>query len=221
MNYFGHAAIASHREREPGFILGAMIPDLCAMTGLKGEESLGGVLGRGVRFHLDTDALFHQTRVFCEHNRRLQARFRELGVSRGPARAAAHLGVEMLIDAELARETPAVDAYVAALAWGVRHVGHESQGVWRSPSQLKLAGLCQYLLDRGPGIHCTARERFVERLGRALGGRRLLSPTPAELQLIAEELQGDRAVAVEVPDLLVELRPLSEPAQLGVCSAHG
>lgn len=221
MNYFGHAAIASQRDRDPGFILGAMLPDLCAMTGLGGEESLEGVLGRGVRFHLDTDALFHQTRVFCEHNRRLQARFRQLGVSRGPARAAAHLGVEMLIDAELARVQSAVDDYLDALNWGVRNVPREVRAVWALPGQLKLTGLCQYLLDRGPGIHCTARERFVERLGRALGGRRLLSPSPEELQVIAEELHRDRSVAEQVPDLLAELGPLSGGEHLGVCSPHG
>src|SRR6187402_2966197 len=142
MNYFGHAALACHRSVAPPFVLGAMLPDLCGMVGVTApsKASVSGLgqdeLAEGLDFHVRTDAVFHQTAMFISHNQRAVVALRALGVSRGPARAAGHMGVEMLIDAELVADTRYVTAYQAALSWGARALGHHTGLGWFSRTKL-------------------------------------------------------------------------------------
>jgi len=153
--------------------------------------------------------VFHQTPMFVAHNQRAVAALRALGISRGPARAAGHMGVEMLIDAELVTDAPSVEAYQAALSWGKSALTNDNTGMsWFS--RTRLAGLCSLLSDRGASTFEASVRRLAERLSGALSGRRLLAPTAQELALISTWLADDRAVRADVPQLLLELTCLDE-----------
>lgn len=206
MNYLGHAALAIARAENPRFVLGAMLPDLYSMMRVRGDRVNDPDLMLGVDFHIRTDALFHQTETFISLNRNALAKLRERNVSRGPARACAHIGVEMLIDAVLVRDQAVLGGYLLALCAGV-----ESRTLFEPhPQQVqdRLRGLCQHLVLRREAVHATEKQHLVERLGHALRGRDRLCPSPQELEAIAEYLSTDQEVARQVPRLLEELRPL-------------
>lgn len=213
MNYFGHAALAVWRSRtEPResaerYILGAMLPDLLPMVGAKLRgQFLDEDVARGIQFHLEVDALFHETGAFITLNRKALQDLRQLGVSRGPARACAHMGVEMLIDSHLIEDAELLDGYLKALALGSRspeaHRGQDSTSI---PS---IMGLCGHLLDRGAWVHAITQDRFERRLGGALAHRPRLEPTAKELTLIAKYLCSFELVREQMPHLLDQLGPL-------------
>ena len=210
MNYFGHAALAVAREENPRFVLGAMLPDLYSMMRIRGGSVNDPDLLLGIDFHLRTDALFHQTETFISLNRNALSALRERNVSRGPARACAHIGVEMLIDAVLIRNQETLAGYLLALK-----VGAESEAVF-DPHPLSLQGqlkdLCQHLIVHREAVHGTDTRRFIERLGHTLSGRVRLCPSDRELEVIAEYLSTNQEVERRVPDLLQELQPLLEAA---------
>jgi hypothetical protein len=213
MNYFGHAALAVWRSRtEPResaerYILGAMLPDLLPMVGAKLRlQHLDEDVARGIQFHLEVDALFHETSAFVTMNRKALTDLRQLGISRGPARACAHMGVEMLIDSHLIEDAELLDGYLKALTVGARATDvHRGQDSGSIPS---IMGLCGHLLDRGPWVHAVTEERFERRLGGALTHRPRLAPTAEELTLIAKYLCRFTLVRTEMPFLLDQLRPL-------------
>jgi hypothetical protein len=212
MNYFGHAAIACHRSTAAPFILGAMLPDLCAMAGVPAPRDADAELADGMAFHVLTDAVFHQTETFLHHNRRALLALRGLGVSRGPARACAHMGVELLIDAELVNHPRYVSSYEAALLWGVEELTKRSAEApcsWSLLDRVKLKGLFHLLLQRESSIFDRSFERLRDRLHGALVHRERLRPSPSELACIASWLASDAHVSEAVPRLLLEMKSVS------------
>lgn len=201
-------AIAGGKE---AVVLGAMLPDWYSMLRLKETAPADPQVALGVEFHLETDALFHCTPTFVSCNQMAVAALRNAGVSRGPARACAHIGVEMLIDAELMKDEEHFEAYREALAFGA----HSPHPFSESPPEAreKLVWLCKHLLSGGRAVHHTTRERFRERLGNALRGRRRLEPSRDELEAIAQYLSQESEVAQQVPSLLKELAPLFEKSR--------
>ncbi len=214
MNYFGHAAIATLAGGDPEFVLGAMLPDLCAMAGVRCTSFVHPSVQNGVRFHVQTDSLFHQTQAFLAHNRVTLQALLHLGVRRGPARAAAHIGVEMLIDAQLIQDDSLLCGYLA----GLRSGASSKQKFFPLGilDRNLLRGLCAHLDRGGTFVHGTSRERFRERLGHTLRGRARLAPTREELEMISEYLAQQAQVADGIPLSLEELRPLYASA---VCAA--
>lgn len=74
------------------------------------------VLQSGVTLHHRTDEAFHGHPWFTERVRSLRAALEAQGIERGPARAIAHVGPEMLLDgALLPANLVAVDATFVAL----------------------------------------------------------------------------------------------------------
>lgn len=207
MNYFGHAAVATIAGGNDAIVLGAMLPDWYSMLRLKEVPPADPQVALGVRFHLKTDAIFHSTPTFVQCNTTAVMALREAGVSRGPARASAHIGVEMLIDAELMKTSEYFEAYLSALAWGAERASFSESD---PKTHQQLSSLCRHLLERGRAVHHTAKERFRERLGHALRGRRRLEPSADELEAIAQYLSQESRVARQVPTLLAELGPLFE-----------
>lgn len=202
-----------------------MLPDLCAMVGTPTppathpRSEAEAQLAQGLEFHLVTDAVFHQTPTFLAHNQRAVAALRGLGISRGPARASGHMGVEMLIDAVLVTEAEYLKGYQAALSWGSHHLKACATGMsWLG--RAKLGGLCSLLLDRGAATFDSSVRRIADRIEGALSGRRLLAPTAPELTLISTWLAQDRAVQADVPQLLLELSCLDD-ARAHLTAQHG
>jgi hypothetical protein len=118
MNFFGHAVVASWKNPLPAFVLGAMLPDFANMVGTRLSQPEEPALASGVAFHHRTDHVFHENAVFRELVAGARVELSRLGLSRGSARAVAHVGVEILLDGVLAGDEAASAAYRAALELG-------------------------------------------------------------------------------------------------------
>ena len=119
MNFFGHAAVASWYAAPPArgpTALGAMLPDFQTMSGARTTAITDAVVEAGVALHHRTDGVFHRLPVVTGLMRDLFDRLAAAGVSRGPARAASHAGMELLLDGVLVDATDHRAAYEEALA---------------------------------------------------------------------------------------------------------
>jgi hypothetical protein len=106
VNFVSHMVVARHAVPEPTtrLLLGAAAPDLARMARVAVAPAGRLDFAAGVAAHHRTDAVFHELDWFRSHNRRLVAELNERGVRRGPARGAAHVLIELLLDgAVLAR----------------------------------------------------------------------------------------------------------------------
>jgi hypothetical protein len=115
MNFFGHALAAAAVRLEKGFVLGAMLPDLASMAGLRLLGAEEPVLAAGISFHHACDARFHAEPSFQRACLDATHTLRAAGVRRGPARGAAHAGLELLLDGFWARSRGVPSLYRAAL----------------------------------------------------------------------------------------------------------
>ncbi len=177
MNFFGHAALAaSHFERaEPQLAareleratVGAMLPDFVGMLGLGRPQVHDESLARGVAYHHRTDEAFHELDSFHELSRQSFAWLSERGLVRGPARAVAHIGVEILLDEVLADDAGNRDAYRAALATSLE--GALTFPTEQAPARLEM--LRQNLLERAQHYTTPTPELVAQRIRRSLAGR--------------------------------------------------
>lgn len=115
MNFFGHATVAYRQSDDPRFVLGAMLPDLCSMAGLRLQTVLDQELGRGVALHHETDRRFHGSPRFLALCSSALETLEPQGVSRASARAVGHVGSELLLDGFLSHDQQARAAYGRAL----------------------------------------------------------------------------------------------------------
>jgi len=204
VNFIGHAAVALWRSDVPAYVLGAMLPDLVNMAGLRLPRELpAGALADGVALHHETDAVFHAERGFIALTQHTLDRLSALGVSRGPARAVAHVGVEMLLDGELLHEPEVAGAYERALSelTGVRPLFTQpaEHARWR-------------LLERRLRAHGTPydyrnTDAVLARLIRIFSGRTRLAIDATSERIVRSVLPDlQRHVVVETPLLLARLR---------------
>lgn len=208
VNFFGHAAIASwHSPADAGVALGSMLPDFASMCGARLDEQRDPRVAAGVALHHATDAVFHRAPVvlalFRDAGRRLAAR----AVRRGPSRAAAHVGVELLLDGVWLDEPRHRDGFLAALA-------HPVEVAWRDPDGApRYAALAARLRAHGLPTDLGHGAGVARRLARTLAGRALLAPTSAELAAIAEVMDdlGPR-IAAAAPTVLTQVRAALAPA---------
>ncbi|HEY5887248.1 MAG TPA: hypothetical protein VIT24_05935 [Acidimicrobiales bacterium] len=106
MNFVSHMVVAQHATPEPTtrLLLGAAAPDLVRMAQVPVATAGPPDFMAGVVTHHRTDAVFHELDWFRVTNRRLVHDLTDRGVRRGPARGAAHVLIELLLDgAVLAR----------------------------------------------------------------------------------------------------------------------
>ncbi len=102
MNVTGHIVVASKLSDDPRVLLGAALPDLATFGGHRlMRPATNAAIAEGIRLHHRTDDAFHGSEWFQSRQRRLRADLAKREVPRGPARAAAHVGPEMLIDGAL------------------------------------------------------------------------------------------------------------------------
>jgi acyl carrier protein phosphodiesterase len=116
MNFFAHALVASWRSVEPRFVLGAMLPDLSSMIGVRITHAADAELERGIQLHHATDAAFHSAPIFTGLCSEAIEALGALGVERGCSRAVGHVGVELLLDGSLSGDRSARQTYRDALA---------------------------------------------------------------------------------------------------------
>lgn len=184
MNFFGHAAVASWSSDEPAVLLGAMLPDFATMSGARidNEGAHADGIGRGIAVHHATDATFHTLPVVTGLMRDLDTHLSERGCARGPRRAVAHIGVELLLDGVLVADAAYRAAYTRAIA-------HDGQPVWREPGdEARYETLIARLRTHGVPDDLRDPARITHRLGRMLAHRPLLAPSAEDLVAIRESL---------------------------------
>ncbi|MCC6663491.1 MAG: hypothetical protein IT375_07090 [Polyangiaceae bacterium] len=211
MNFFGHAAVACWRSTEPGYVLGAMLPDLAAMIGARPPGVGDATMAKGVAFHHLTDDAFHDSPTFRALMGEALKQLVHTGIERGRARAVAHVGVEILLDGVLADSREARAAYLAALA----HAPRLSAALeWRNAGEgVAYTALITSMRARGVSRQHTTPSVVAMRVEHALSARPRLAIDRAQLPLVEA---WARAAASEIrqqtPRLLTELEgPLALP----------
>jgi hypothetical protein len=116
LNWYAHAVVAEARSGEPLCVLGAMLPDFASVLRLHAIPPREGPLADGMRLHAETDARFHAAPEFVALQSQGRAHLEIAGLSRGSARGAAHVGIELALDGWLARQRPRSPLFAAALA---------------------------------------------------------------------------------------------------------
>ncbi len=194
VNYFGHAAVASWRGATPGVVLGAMLPDFSTMSGARVDSTSDADVATGIELHHATDAAFHVLPAVTGLMRELDDALARRNCARGPRRAVAHIGIELLLDGVLLDEAPYREAYLAGIAY-------EPVIAWREPGDdQRMAKLLERLRAYGVPEDLKKPESIVFRLSRMLAHRPLLAPSPGDLTAIGAglvELQPRVVVAAE------------------------
>lgn len=178
MNFFGHAAVASWGSPAPGVVLGAMLPDFATMCGGRIESAEHADVTEGIELHHATDAVFHRLPVVTGLMRELDEHLVRGHCARGPRRAAAHIGVELLLDGALTDEPVYRATYLSGL-WcdPVLH--------WRDPeTAARFAILLERLRSHGVPDDLRLPDAVANRLHRILAHRPLLAPSSTDLQAI-------------------------------------
>jgi hypothetical protein len=179
VNYFGHAAVASWSGTLPGRSLGAMLPDFATMCRARLDAQPDATIASGIEVHHKTDAVFHTLAPVLALMRELDERLARLGCARGPRRATAHIGVELLLDGVLVDEPGYRMSYLAGLE-------HDAVPHWRDPDgPQRYAMLIARLRQHGVPEDLRRPDAIAMRLGRMLAHRPLLAPSPEDLRVIA------------------------------------
>jgi hypothetical protein len=206
MNFFGHAVLADWKCPDSSFVLGSMLPDFAAMLRVRPPLGLEPRVARGIDFHHASDHVFHELEDFRELVRHGVEWLTGQNVRRGSARAAAHVGVELLLDEQWASEAQPRQAYAAALGHGAR--GASPLLEWSGAGDAaRFEGLRTLLLERERAAESADTRQISKRLGRALSGRPRLELQAGEEPVVAEWVAQTRAaVALRAPALRAALR---------------
>ncbi|HEX4452010.1 MAG TPA: hypothetical protein VH143_14125 [Kofleriaceae bacterium] len=202
MNYFGHAAVSSWSDASPARALGAMLPDFAGMLGAKLADGSDREIADGIALHHATDHVFHTLAPVVALMKDLDAQLDQLGCARGPRRAVAHVGVELLLDGVLVADEAYRAIYSAALACDPARVS------WQTADD---AARFTILVDRlrGYGVPDDLRDpgAITSRLARILAPRPLLAPSPSDLRAIGTALADhQRRVTIATETVLRGLR---------------
>lgn len=203
MNFFGHAAVASWKSTEPPFVLGAMLPDFSGMLRLRPASTSHPRIAAGMDLHHRTDELFHDHPAFRTLVAHSVDDLTARGLARGPARAAAHVGVEILIDGTLAEDETARRAYLAALddAPSFIDVVH-----FDGDDGARLQRLCRELRARDVTPEHSSPAIVALRVERALSARPRLRLAAGDERRVAEwaasSRQPARSAALHIVDAL-------------------
>src|SRR5262249_42944368 len=120
----------------------------------------------------------HQLPVVTGLMRELDDHLRHGRCARGPRRATAHIGVELLLDGVLIGEAAYRAAYLSGLA-------HDPALQWRDPDDApRFTTLLDRLRARGAPADLRRPEAITTRLHRILAHRPLLAPSPDDLRAI-------------------------------------
>ena len=203
-----------------------MLPDFFSMLRMRTVASEDANLLRGIELHHRTDAAFHGAESFLALTEAARSALCEAGVARGPARAVAHIGIELLLDEVLAAEQTVREAYLDALAHGQSHPGllafeHHADAP-------RLVALLSLLASRGAPEPSGDSSRVAERIERALAGRPRLALDPGAHTLLTDWVVRTRPDVVRCSSaLLSELRArlglpdfAREPAHSSEVSPH-
>jgi hypothetical protein len=204
MNYFGHTVLAVRRGGDRAFVLGAMLPDFATMIRARPPHTTQADIDSGMQFHWRTDEVFHRSSAFRELTYHAVRWLSARGVRNGSALAVAHIGVEILLDASLAADEAAQQAYLAALAGAApgdlgRCLAWESDEHPGRFDQLRIR-----LLERGAVAGDIAPETVAERLRRTLADRPRLALDDAAVRAARDWAHAARPAVLACAAPLVQ-----------------
>ncbi len=180
MNFYGHAFIAARMRRDAGFVFGAMLPDFEGMARTRVRGVTSDAIVDGVACHHAVDEAFHSAPTFVGSCARSVEMMTARGVPRGPARAVAHVGLELVLDGFIVRTYGPTALYVEALIEGRRALGCGELGPIDEPTGAMLTTLLDRLIAYGPPSPTGDVPVITERLVRMLRDRpRLAIPDEA------------------------------------------
>lgn len=179
MNFVAHAVVAEALGCSSHEVFGSMTPDLANMVGaMTGTRSAPGLpsdsLQYGSSVHNATDDAFHHHPTFVSLTRTAAS---AMDGRRHVNTAAAHVGIELMIDGFLLAEH-GTDCYRDALA----AASPFCTGSW--------AELMTYLVDDNPTRHYKTIDGCAERTWRILGGRRILAQGRPSIEALVSGLHG-------------------------------
>jgi hypothetical protein len=204
LNFFSHAVLAFSARDEPEFWLGAMVPDFFSMAGIPCTAHAYGHLGAGMAFHHRSDDVFHRHATFTGWQRAAFEWLTTAGVERGPARAVAHMGVELLLDAELCKIAAYRTNYLRALA-----TSEIASKLHACTTQHAHGFYCVRgrLIHFGAEFHVFSDTDIATRFARILARRPRLALAPSELPAVTEWVTAFRGpVRAEAEGLVDALR---------------
>lgn len=143
MNFASHILIASMTSpstdaidlesvssEEEVFLLGSALPDIASMGKVRLQRPLThSTLESGVQNHQYADSAFHQSEWFIDRNASLTDELESAGLDRGPARACAHVGIELFLDGALLSSKPGLHGVVQNC---LRRTADETLNITRS-----------------------------------------------------------------------------------------
>jgi hypothetical protein len=182
-----------------------MLPDLVSLLGLRMPRVLRREVQEGVGLHYRTDVVFHRAPAFLRLLAGAHARLVEMGLRRGSARAAAHVGTEILLDIELAKSTDVTARALEAFDAAAREAGEWLR--WPSIAvEEKFRIFVSSMADRDlAGRHATP-EQIAWRVARTLTGRRLLElDAQSEERVAAWLAEAEPMVQLTARELLGEV----------------
>lgn len=204
MNFFGHATVACWVDRDPRWVLGAMLPDFASMSRARLRGADDPRVAEGIALHHATDAAFHGAPSFLELYVRGTEVLESSGLDRGPARAVAHVGTELILDGLLLDDGETAQAYLAAVALS----GEASLGLrFRDEGgAARFASLHSRLATHGLPDDYRHAERVADRLAQILARRPRLALAPRDRAAVVPFLERTREVlALRLPQLLAEV----------------
>jgi hypothetical protein len=184
LNFIGHAYAALARDDAPAFVLGAMLPDFLGMARIRGARSSHPDVARGVALHHACDDAFHRGTTFIRLCGELGDDLERRGVRRGPARAVAHVGLELLMDGFLVDRPGVADAYLAAIMEAEPSRLGARMDFRRDEHRERYAALSRRLTEWGVPEGYADPVIVRDRLVRILAHRPRLSLGEAEAQTV-------------------------------------
>jgi hypothetical protein len=186
VNFFGHTVLAVRRSTAPAFVLGAMLPDFATMIRARSPRTAHTDIDSGMQFHWRTDEAFHRSAAFLALTHHAVGWLSARGVRSGSALAVAHVGVEILLDAALAGDDCAQQAYRAALE-GAAHDALGRFVDWASHEErARFDALRARLLARGAVAGDITPDTVAERLRYALADRPRLALDDASVPTVRD-----------------------------------
>lgn len=202
MNLGSHIAVAAVNSQDPAFWLGSALPDLAAMGRFRLLGStVEPAVAEGISFHHATDQAFHGHPWFVGMQRRLHNTLTADGLARGPARAIAHVGPELLLDGaiphkHLLNQSLATIEHLAPVLHSLVEPKHSS--AWAEHLNL--------LQSRQPPEDNDDPEAVAARLNRMLSHRSRLAFPAAQINLVALRLAAAKPDIDQMgPSLVLEL----------------
>ncbi|MFQ5699014.1 MAG: hypothetical protein ACE5IL_12105 [Myxococcota bacterium] len=193
MNFVAHAALALEQREDPALALGAMLPDLASLCGARLAGVSNPRVAEGVRWHVASDAAFHDAPLFRSLVRSASRAGVARGLRRGIARAAAHVTIEIWLDASLLAR-PGLAGFVDRALAVAQEPAVRRAITWRRPGDApRWRALHDRLSSRGFTRKAPTSARVADGVVRTLARRPRLSAQPGELRALhagAEQLRG-------------------------------